>query len=538
MCNMPAESLKEKALFGSYTHPLSLIGHSYDPLLSAIGAVFSSCELIAHIAIGDAQVVLIGDGSHGTYEFYAHRANLTKRLIEEKGFTAVAVEADWPDAFRVNRYIHGGALKNGHVKSARDSLADFERFPKWMWKNEVMPAFIEYMKRYNDSVMRDTQDPSKKVSFYGMDLYSLHRSADEVLKYIERVDPEGAKTARKKYNCFERFGEDTLRYAYETQFGLAKVKIAALRSPSDCHKEVLFNLKNLLINHRKYIEDQMPVNHDHSGHPAEEQFMAEMNALVVRDAEEYYRTMLTEDVLSWNIRDDHFARALANIADYLGTSKSNGDRNRAKIVVWAHNSHVGDAKATDMGRRRDILLNPLGEINVGQRCREMFGVNNVFNIGFLTNRGTGLSTTSFARCKVCLSFLVTAAYNWDDPPHLHRMNPPIDRSIESVFDEWATEDCFVITHKIVTASDGKTKKVKVSEELSDFLNRPRYQRFIGVIYKRTTEIPSHYSKCSVADQFDAVAHVRESRGIQPLEHEDTWKGLIKGEIDETFPFGE
>ncbi|KAI0639240.1 hypothetical protein C8Q77DRAFT_1044978 [Trametes polyzona] len=480
---MVSEAIREKDLFRAHAHPLSWSSSSYDPIIEAIG---------------DAQVVLIGDGSHGTYEFYAHRANLTKRLIGEKGFTAVAVEADWPDALRINRYIHGGALGDHKIKDARDALAEFERFPKWMWKNETMPPFIEYLKRHNERVLEETQDPSRTVSFYGMDLYSLHRSAQQVLGYLERVDPEGAKAARKRYNCFERFGEDTMRYAYETQFGLKK----------DCHREVIDNLKSLLRDRHKIIEKEMGKNP--FSHPHEEQFMAEMNALVVRDAEEYYRTMMTEDVLSWNLRDDHFARVVASVAQHLAPS----DRGpgRAKIVVWAHNSHVGDARATDMGRRR-------GEINIGQRCREIFGDDKVFNVGFLTNRGT-----------------VTASHNWDEPPYLQKLNPPIERSIESVFDNWADTDSFIITQKIVSDEKGKTKKVKVSEDLSDFLDYPRYQRFIGVIYRRLTEVPSHYSKCSVAKQFDCVAHIRESRGIQPLEQEDTWKGP-KAEADLTFPFG-
>ncbi|TFK83604.1 hypothetical protein K466DRAFT_589596 [Polyporus arcularius HHB13444] len=479
---MVAGSMREREVLRAHSHRLSFASSSYDPLIKAVG---------------EAQVVLIGDASHGTYEFYAHRANITKRLIEEKGFTAVAIEADWPDAFRINIYIHGGQLRSGKIKNACDSLAEFERFPKWMWKNEVMPPFIEWLKQHNQKVSETTGDSSQTVSVYGMDLYSLHRSAQQVIDYLEKVDPEGAKTARKKYNCFERFGEDTMRYAYETQFGLKK----------DCHREVIENLKALLRDHHRIIEQEMAETND--GRPREEQFVAEMNALVVKDAEEYYRTMMTEDVLSWNLRDDHFARTLARIAQFLGAEKGSGT---AKIVVWAHNSHVGDARATDMGKRRR-------EINVGQRCREIFGDDQVFNIGFLTNRGT-----------------VTAAHNWDEPPHLQKMNPPIDSSIEAVFDKWADDDCYVVTHRIATDEKGMAKKLPVSEDLSDFLNRPRYQRFIGVIYRRLTEIASHYSKCSVAQQYDAVAHVRKTRGIQPLEQEDTWKGP-KAEQDQTFPFG-
>ncbi|EPQ60895.1 hypothetical protein GLOTRDRAFT_135494 [Gloeophyllum trabeum ATCC 11539] len=456
-----------KEILSPYMYPLALDQRAYDPLLAAIG---------------DAEVVLIGDGSHGTYEFYAHRANLTKRLIEEKGFNAVAVEADWPDAFRINRYIHGLALRDGNIKSARDALKDFERFPKWMWKNEVMPTFVEFLKEHNERVMKETSDLSHTVSFFGMDLYSLHRSAEAVVKYLDKVDPKAAERARKQYNCFERFGEDTTQYALAVQFGLNKT----------CECEVMDVLGQLVKNNKKYIEDQLPEGPHRAAHPAEEQFMAEMNALVVKDAEEYYRCMM----------------------EHLGPQDGDGKRRPAKLVVWAHNSHIGDARHTDMGWRR-------GEINVGQRCREVFGEDNVFNIGFLTNRGT-----------------VTAAANWDELPRLYQMNPPYERSIEKVFDQAATDDFFVITHRIVKTGKGQTQKVQESEELSKFLNQPRYQRFIGVIYRPQTEIPSHYSRCSVADQYDAVAHLKYSRGILPLEKENTEKDMKHGEADLTFPFGQ
>lgn len=233
-----------------------------------------------------------------------------------------------------------------------------------------------------------------------------------------------------------------------------------------------------------------------------------MNALVVRDAEEYYRTMMEEDAISWNLRDDHFARVVVNIAHHLG--QGNAD---AKVVVWAHNSHIGDARATDMGRRR-------GEINIGQRCREIFGDDNVFNLGFLTANGT-----------------VTAAYNWDEPARLMTMNPPLKGSIEQVLDDSAKTDAVLVMKEVRGSDVGDTKKVEVSPDLNDFLNQSRYQRFIGVIYRKMTEIPSHYSRCRLAEQYDAVAIMKESRGIQPLEREDTWSGHHKGDIDETFPFG-
>ncbi|KAI0651687.1 hypothetical protein C8Q79DRAFT_897295 [Trametes meyenii] len=497
---MASASISEKVLFEAHSHRLSWSFSSYDPIINAIE------RPVILIPRRDARVVLIGDGSHGTYEFYAHRANLTKRLIEEKGFTALAIEADWPDALRINRYIHDGTLGEHKIKNARDALAEIERFPKWMWKNEVMPPFIEYLKQHNKRVLKTAKDPSNAVSLYGMDLYSLHRSAQQVIEYLERVDPEGAKAARKRYNCFERFGEDTMRYAYETQFGLKR----------DCHREVIANLKSLLRNHNEILEKEM--RRFENGHPREEQLIAEINALVVKDAEEYYRTMMTEDVLSWNLRwysmstrsDEHFARVLASLAQFLGPSNCTGPR-RAKIVVWAHNSHVGDARATDMGRRQ-------GEINVGQRCREIFGDDQVFSIGFLISRGT-----------------VTASYNWDEPPYRQSLNPPMEGSVEAIIDKWTDTDTFVVTHKIVTDDGGKTRKVEASEDLSEYAFYPISVRFVGVIYRRLTEKPSHYARCSVAKQFDCIAHVRESRGIEPLEREPTWKGP-RAEVDVTFPF--
>ncbi|KAI0815276.1 hypothetical protein BC629DRAFT_1645253 [Irpex lacteus] len=467
-----------------HLNPLSFKRSAHDPLLNAVG---------------DAQIVLIGDGSHGTYELYAHRANITQRLVEEKGFNAIAVEADWPDTFRLNRYIHG----ESSIRDARSALDDFERFPKWMWKNEIMPPFLDHLKNYNETVMKLTGDPSRKVSLFGLDLYSLHRSADEVLRYLDRVDPQGAKSARKRYNCFERFGEDTTRYAYEAQFGLSK----------DCHQEVIQNLHKLLRNHQRYIAEQYS-KHGQYEHPSQEQFMAEMNALVVRDAEEYYRTMMAEDTKSWNLRDDHFARVLVEIAHHLGSTSESGSKCAdAKIVVWAHNSHIGDARATDMGKKR-------GEVNVGQRCRELFGHDNVFNIGFLSAAGT-----------------VTAAYEWDDPSQLMSLNKPLSGSIEDVLSNSADGDALVVVKRITDSENGYPRKYEVSRELTDFLNTTRYQRFIGVIYRQRTEIPSHYSRCKAADQYDAIAIIQNSQGIQPLELEDSWEGGHRGDPDLTFPFG-
>ncbi|KDQ63837.1 hypothetical protein JAAARDRAFT_148566, partial [Jaapia argillacea MUCL 33604] len=489
--NMPAADVK--ALLSPHMQRLTFNHDSYNGLINSIG---------------DVQVVLIGDGSHGTYEFYAHRANLTKRLIEEKGFNVVAVEADWPDAFRINRYIHNIKLpSDGHLPTALSSLQEFQRFPKWMWKNQVMPSFIDFLKSHNAKVFEESGgDPSRSVSFYGMDLYSLHRSARAVVEYLEIVDPLAAREARIRYNCFERFGEDKSSYAFANQFDLNQ----------SCASHILTVLQSLLANGQSYISSQLASpEHKRLSHPEEEQFVAEMNALVVKNAEEYYRRMMSEYVATWNLRDNHFAHTLQKIHHHLGPSSSDSKtktREPAKIVVWAHNSHIGDARHTDMGWRR-------GEINLGQRCREIFGEENVFSLGFLGGRGT-----------------VTAARNWDEPPRLYEMNPPFERSIERVFDHSTEEDFYLVMHRIEKDEKGENTKVAVSSRLNEFLNETRYQRFIGVIYRPTTEIPSHYSRCSLAKQYDAVAYLKWSTGIEPLEPEEGWKSA--GDLDETFPFGQ
>ncbi|KAI1797722.1 hypothetical protein LXA43DRAFT_1070574 [Ganoderma leucocontextum] len=411
----------KKEVLRAHLRPRSLSSvSSYDPLINAIGKLRLPPKGTPKSSI---------DGSHGTYQFFAHHTNLTKCLIREiKGFTAVTIEADWLDAWKANVV---------------------NRFPKWMWTNEVMPPFIDWMKHHNQSVFEAVNDPSQTVSFYGMDLYSLHRSAEQVVQYLETVDQEGAK-----YNCFERFGEDTMR-------------------------EVINNLKMLLLNRQTSLAKRCHATRT-GIHPQKEQFVAEMNALVVEDAEEYYRTMMTEDVRSWNLRISQ-GQSPALHGSYIGSAKPGSAG--AKIVV--------------MERRRDQR---------GTTARELFRHENVPRV-------------------------ITAAHNSDEPPFLQWMNPPIDGSIEAVFDKWASDDCFVVTYNIVTDQKGFTRKVEF------FLNRPRYQRFMGVIYSRLTEIPS-YSKCSVAQQYDATgSHKSENQKTFALKALGRVLGSAENLVDETFPFG-
>jgi len=289
--------------------------------------------------VGAARFALLGEASHGTHEFYRERAEITKRLIEDKRFAAVAVEGDWPDVYRVNRYVR---RENDDI-DAVEALGGFRRFPNWMWRNTAVVEFIEWLRGYNDTL----ESGERKVGFYGLDLYSLRASMEAVLDYLEKVDPEAARQARARYGCFDQFGEDTQSYGFLTGLGLAK----------SCEEEVVGELVELQRRAMEYAR--------RDGRAAEDEFFdAIQNSRVVKNAEEYYRSMFLEEVSTWNLRDRHMAETLDELAEHL--SRYGGS---AKIAVWAHNSHVGDARATDMSRR--------GEINIGQLAREQYGLNAV-----------------------------------------------------------------------------------------------------------------------------------------------------------------
>ena len=415
-------------------------------------------------SIGDARFVLIGEASHGTHEFYRERAQITKRLIREKGFRAVAVEADFPDAARVDRYVRG----IGDDADAVDALAGFKRFPAWMWRNAVVLDFVGWLRSYND----DLPASESKIGFFGLDLYSLHSSIEAVVGYLNKIDPDAAARARERYSCFDHFGEDTQSYGYATAFGIA---------PS-CEDEVISQLTEL---HRRAYEFA-----SRDGRVAEDEFFtAEQNARLVKNAEQYYRTMYRSDVSSWNLRDQHMVETLVSLEKHLEKTSF-----PAKIVVWEHNSHLGDARATEMGRA--------GEWNVGQLVREIYG-DAAYLIGFTTYNGS-----------------VTAATNWGDAAERKRVRNAIPGSVESLF-HGIGQDRFYLTF-------GR------NEELDFQLRRPMLERAIGVIYRPETERQSHYFETRLADQFNAVIHIDETRAIEPLERTAEWE---KGEPPETFPFG-
>ena len=414
--------------------------------------------------IGEAHFALLGEASHGTHEFYSERAEITKRLIVERNFTAVAVEADWPDANRVNRYVRG----IGDDVDATEALADFRRFPTWMWRNTVVAEFIAWLRAHNDALPTGAE----KVGFYGLDLYSLHASMKVVLRYLEKVDPEAAKQARERYSCFDHVGADTQAYGLMTRLRLSK----------SCEEDVIRQLVELQTRAADYARRGGPQADD-------ELFDALQNARLVKNAEAYYRSMFLEEVSSWNLRDRHMAETLDALASHLGRKA----KTRARVAVWEHNSHLGDARATDTSRR--------GELNVGQLAREKYGKDAVL-VGFTTHHGT-----------------VTAASDWDQPAERKRVRPALAGSYEALFHA-------VQPGRFLLIMDG-------SDTVAEQLRAPRLERAIGVIYRPETERQSHYFLARLADQFDAVLHFDETRAVEPIETTVQW---ATGEPPETFPF--
>jgi erythromycin esterase-like protein len=413
--------------------------------------------------IGDAHVVLLGEATHGTHEFYRERAFITRRLIVEKGFSGVAVEADWPDAYRINRYVRG----TGTDEDAVDALSDFGRFPTWMWRNADVLDFIGWLRAHNE-----TQPADQRAGFYGLDLYSLRASMQAVLTYLDKVDPDAARRARARYGCFDQFGQEMQEYGYTTAFGMR---------PS-CEREVVGQLLDL---HRRRIEYA-----SRDGRVARDEFFyAEQNARLVRNAEEYYRTMFTGQVESWNLRDRHMTDTLGELLQFLDRTRAG-----ARIVVWAHNSHLGDARATAMGAG--------GELNVGQLVREKYGRGAVL-VGFTTYAGT-----------------VTAATEWDGPAHRRHVRPALAGSYEKVFHE-AGVPRFLLP-------------LRADADLAAALMAPRLERAIGVLYLPETERRSHYFQARLPEQFDFVLHFDQTRAVEPLERSAMWEA---GEVAETFPSG-
>jgi erythromycin esterase-like protein len=413
--------------------------------------------------IGDRRLVLIGEASHGTHDFYRERARITRRLIDECGFSAVAIEADWPDAYRVNRYVMG-LSDDGDANTA---LSDFRRFPAWMWRNRDVLAFVEWLRARNDAHAH----PATKARFYGLDLYSLRASIEAVVEYLDHVDPDEATRARARYSCFDHVGAEGQAYGY------ALAHLGAI----PCENEVVTQLIELRRRAESYLRRDGWVADD-------EFFFAEQNARLVRDAEEYYQKMYRAEVSSWNLRDRHMAGTLDALIEHLDRQHP-----RTKVVVWEHNSHVGDARSTEMGTR--------GELNVGQLARQRYGKESAL-VGFSTFDGT-----------------VTAASDWGGPSQRKRVRAASADSHEVFLHESGSKRFWLDT---------------AQPAVHAALSVPRLERAIGVIYLPETERWSHYFHARMGEQFDAVIHLDHTRAVEPLERSSLWDD---GEPPETYPSG-
>jgi len=418
------------------------------------------------------RVVLLGEASHGTHEFYRIRAEITKRLISEQGFNAVAVEADWPDAHRINTYVRGTGLDSDAV----EALGGFLRFPLWLWRNTDVLDFIGWLRNWNDSLTdRERKGRSGSgtvVGFYGLDLYSLNASRKAVIDSLQKIDPAAARRVAAHYACFDHYDGDTQRYGLLAGSGVTE----------DCKKQVEAVMLELHRRRDAYIRLD-------GAKAADEFFDADQNARLVHDAEEYYRTMIHHDVSSWNLRDRHMMQTLLQLMHHLRETYM-----QSKVVVWAHNSHLGNAAATSMGAR--------GEFNIGQLVREHFGSDSL-SVGFTTYHGT-----------------VTASSDWDGPAERKTVRPALPESYELMFHETGIPNFWLDCH--------------ASPEIKTALRKPRLERAIGVIYRPETERQSHYFHSCLPDQFDGIIHYDKSRAVEPLEKSVHW---IPGETDETYPSG-
>lgn len=404
-----------------FVHPLQNQLHDLDPLIERIG---------------NASYVLLGEASHGTHEFYTTRADITKRLIEEKGFTTIALEADWPDTMRIN-------------ENPESALDDFKRFPSWMWRNQEMVDFVTWLKQHNSTV-------TNRVNIYGLDVYSLHWSMQLVIDYLKHIDPEAAQQAEKRYACFDPHGTDPQAYGY----------FASKFPHASCAQKIQEQF--LEIQQKRYG------------------LQPEQNARIVKNAEHYYRSMFEGSrAQSWNIRDEHMMETVVYLMEQAPEQK---------IVIWAHNTHLGNARATQMS--------DAGELNLGQLLKEAYG-SQVFSVGFTTYTGS-----------------VSAASHWGGPVERKTVRPALAGSYEALFHTVGIPNFMLFT--------------KEHNALHTLLNEPRLERAIGVIYIPQQERASHYFYARLADQFDAVIHYDKTHAVLPLEKNSLWDA---GELPETFPSG-
>lgn len=454
-----AEGWAEDGTRAATTHvPGQARGHSTRDLIAAAAQALPDIDDDAFAAafdrFADRRVVLLGECSHGTSEFYCARAAITRRLVQRHGFSIIAVEADWPDAAAVNRYIR-------HQPPRIDATPAFQRFPTWMWRNTEVAALVEWLREFNAN--RAAQD---QAGFYGLDMYSLGASIAAVLEYLEGVDPHAAAIARERYGCLTPWQKSPATYG-------RAVLTDQYRS---CEAAVVQQLRELLRKRFDYAHDR------------DESFLdAAQNARLVAAAERYYRIMYYGGAESWNLRDSHMFETL----EHLLTAKGRNSR----AIVWAHNSHIGDARHTDMGELR-------GELNIGQLCRQRFG-DGAALIGFGTHNGT-----------------VAAASEWDGDMEIKNVRPSHPDSIERRCHDAGVPRC------LLDLRPGQHEAMRCN------LLQPLLERFIGVIYLPETELQSHYAQVSVPEQFDAYVWFDETRAVTPIGPQHAKPGA-----PETYPFG-
>lgn len=402
-------------------------------------------------AIGESRFVLLGEASHGTHEFYTWRTAITKKLIKEKGFSFIAVEGDWPDCYQINRFVKGRTMSGEKIS---DVLAAFKRWPTWMWANWEVAALAEWLREYNS-----LQTTQRKVGFYGLDVYSLWESMEVMIDYLHKTDPDTARLAINAMQCFEPYGEEMTGYAW-----------ASHQLSEDCRHQVVDLLREVRVKAPQYDGDP------------EAELNALVNALVIANAENYYRSMLDFGDKTWNLRDTHMVNVLDQITDFHGVG--------AKAVVWEHNSHVGDARATDMKRR--------GLLNVGQLLREANPARDVFIVGFSTYRGA-----------------VVAARKWGAPMEKMEVPPAIEGSIEHYLHQKSPANQLIL----------------LDENPEPAFHEWKGHRAIGVVYQPWSE-HRNYVPTGLAQRYDALVHIDATRALHPLHLRPD-----KREIPDTYPFG-
>ena len=424
----------------------SLVASKLPGLRELSGAADDYDDLLDQI--GDARVVLLGGSSHGTHEFQRERARITQRLIDERGFTAIGLVADWPDTYRLGRY----ALGQTHDQSATEALDGFARFPNWLWRNADMAAFTEWLRARNDS----QSSPATKATFYSLDLFNAHRSMADVLSYLGDVDSKAATAARSRYGCCDHAG------GVPEQYG----KAVAFQLNVACENEIVAQLKasqNMMAT--AIMNDEWDSVSKH--------FYAERSAQIKEQAEQYYRQIYLGGVAAWNLRDQQMSETLTALVEFLDQRLG-----ETKVVVWGHNSHVGDARATALGAT--------GQLSIGQFVRDAWP-NNSVRVGFTTYEGT-----------------VTAANEWGGSMRQMSVLPGLADGYEATFHDLPQEN-FIIDLRA-----------------ADWLPEVAPQRGIGVVYWPETEQQSHWFDAHLRDQFDAVIHLDTTRAVEPLDHSVTW----------------